>query len=104
MLCLLGKLLTLDGRLIVGDDLDSDPLRLDFQSGDPEPPLTADANLSQWERDSVVLTIQDHSDSPRQGMPVSKWLDEWKRKWKNMCKLVKYAHTRRTLRDDLVPG
>ena len=102
LLHLPGNLLTLDGRLNVDEDLDLDPLRLDFRSGDPESPLTADPDVSQCERDSVVLTIQDHSDSPRQGKSVVKWLDEWKRKWENMCKLVKYAHPRRTFRDDLV--
>lgn len=95
--------LTLDGRLNIDEDLDLDPLRLDFRSGDPELPLTADPSLSQCERDSVTLTIKDHSDSPRQGRSVLRWLDEWKRKWENICKLVKYAHTRRTFRDDLVP-
>ena len=94
----------MEGRSNVEDDLDSDPLRLDSQSGEPVSPPTAEPNRSQCGRDSVILTIQDHSDSPRQGSTVVEWLCEWKRKWEEMCKLVKYAHMRRTFRDDLFPG
>ena len=104
MLGLPGNILTLGGRLYDDEDLDLDYLRLDVQSGNPKPSSTADTDHFECEKDSAVLTIKDHRDSPRRGMSVSQWLDEWKRKWESMWKQVKYAHARHTFRGNLVPS
>ena len=104
MLGLPGNILTLGGRLYDDEDLDLDHLRLDVQSGNPQPPSTADTDHSEYEIDSAVLTIKDQGDSPRQGMSVSQWLEEWKWKWESMCKQVEYAHKRHTFRANLVPS